>query len=76
MQKTTLYLPKALHRAVKEAAKREGRSQTEIVRAALESYLAQRPKTLPRSIGAASDGTLSATEGKAWVRDTWQERVP
>jgi predicted transcriptional regulator len=74
MEKTTLYLPAALHRAVKEAARSEGRSQAEIMRAALEAYLAQRPKMLPRSIGAAADGVVPASESKAWVRHRWQER--
>jgi|FLYL01.1.fsa_nt_gi hypothetical protein len=72
MNKTTLYLPTALHRAVKETARREGRSQAEVIRAALEVYLTQRPKTLPRSIGAAADGRVPAANSKAWILNRWK----
>jgi predicted transcriptional regulator len=74
MDKTTLYLPPALHRALKEAARREGRSQAEVIRAALEAYLTQRPKTLPRSIGAAADGRVPAANSKEWIRNRWKAR--
>lgn len=74
MEKTTLYLPEELRRALREAAKRERRSQAEVMREALEAYVAKRPRELPRSIGVGEDGSVGARESKAWIRERWRER--
>ncbi|WP_460362623.1 ribbon-helix-helix domain-containing protein [Thermus antranikianii] len=50
--KTTLYLPKSLKRLLELKARREGRSQAEPVREALERYLASPP---PKSLGLGED---------------------
>jgi predicted transcriptional regulator len=78
MEKTTLYLPTELQRALKDAARRSGRPQAELVRDALTQYLAEQPRPMPRSIGMANSGEIPATEVKAWIRAQrdreWQER--
>lgn len=74
MEKTTLYLPSDLHRALKEAARQEGKSQAELVREALAAYLAKRKKPELRSLGVAEDEELSGRESEAWLGKAWLER--
>ena len=71
MNKTTLYLPTELSRALKDAARRSGRPQAEVVREALERYLANEPRPLPKSLGMISDTTLDSAQIKDWIRENW-----
>ena len=71
MEKTTLYLPADLHRALKEHARRSGRAQAQLVREALQTYLAGAVWPQPRSIGAGADDGLSARESEEWLRREW-----
>jgi len=71
MEKTTLYLPIELHRALKEQARRSGRAQAEIVREALETYLAGTSWPEPVSIGIGSDKEVSARTSEEWLRREW-----
>jgi len=71
VDKTTLYLPEELQRELREAARREGRPQAELVREALRAYLRDRPRPQPRSIGMLEDPTLRAEDAKRWVRERW-----
>ncbi|HUF84146.1 MAG TPA: CopG family transcriptional regulator [Acidimicrobiia bacterium] len=73
-QKTTLYLPPDLHRRLVEAARREKRSQADLVREALDRYLNGQPARRPRSVGSVSDGTLDARNAKQWVREQWAKK--
>jgi Arc/MetJ-type ribon-helix-helix transcriptional regulator len=70
-EKTTLYLPAELHRALKEHAHRSGRSQAELVREALESYLEEMAWPPPGSIGAGEDDSVSARESEDWLTREW-----
>ncbi len=74
MEKTTLYLPPELHRALREAARREGKSQAELIREALAAYLAQRQRPSFRSLGAGEDEELSGRTSEAWLERAWSER--
>jgi len=71
MEKTTLYLPADLQRSLRELSRRIGRPQARLIREALEHYLAAQERPQPASIGAASDGTLDATESETWLREQW-----
>jgi predicted transcriptional regulator len=71
MDKTTLYLPNELRRALKDAARRSGRAQADLVREALQQYLAKQPRPWPKSIGAGSDGRISAQDSEDWIREHW-----
>ncbi len=71
MEKTTLYLPGDLQVALREAARRAGRPQAELVREALTKYLADQPRPWPKSIGIAKDLTLGIDITKV---DEWIER--
>ena len=70
-EKITLYLPRELHRALSEAARREGKPQAEIVRGAIEEYLDKRPRPSIGSIGAGEDEGLSASRSEEWLEDEW-----
>ncbi len=74
MDKTTLYLPEELHRRLREAARRSGRRQAEVIRSALDAYLQEHRADRPRSIGAGSDATLEARDTEAWLRERWRGR--
>lgn len=74
MERTTVYLPAELRRALRDAAQRSGRPQAELVREALHEFLARNGRPLPRSIGIASDGRISAAESEDWIREAWSRR--
>ena len=71
VDKTTLYLPVDLHHALREHARRSGRAQAELVREALQVYLANASWPQPTSIGAGADDGLAARESKEWLRREW-----
>ena len=73
MEKTTLYLPAELQRSLIAMAKREDRSQAEIVRAALMAYFSDRAPLPFRSIGAGSDGEVSGATSEQWLRQNWKD---
>lgn len=73
MQKTTLYLPDALSQQLKVEAKRQNKSQAELMREALAGYVQSRPRALPRSLGLADDAGVSAADSEDWIRQRWSE---
>lgn len=73
MQKTTLYLPDALSQQLKVEAKRQNKSQAELMREALAGYVQSRPRTLPRSLGLADDAGVSAADSEDWIQERWDE---
>lgn len=74
MEKTTLYLPPDLQRALREEGRRSGRAQAELVREALAEYLGKRPRPLPRSIGVVASGKVTGRGAKVWLRREWARR--
>ena len=74
MEKTTLYLPTDLQRALQEQARRSGRPQAELVREALRAYLEGAASPRPRSLGLGEDAGLSARESEAWLARRWSGR--
>jgi ribbon-helix-helix protein len=71
MEKTTVYLPTELHHALKEHSRRSGRAQAELVREALQTYLAGAAWPQPGSIGAGANDGLSARESEEWLTREW-----
>jgi hypothetical protein len=71
VEKTTLYLPAELQRSLAATARRERRSQADIIRSAIEAYVAGRAP-LPRSTGAGSDQGLSGAASEEWLRTNWK----
>ncbi|MBO0709161.1 MAG: ribbon-helix-helix protein, CopG family [Candidatus Dormibacteraeota bacterium] len=74
MEKTTLYLSPELQRELREASKRLGRSQADVIRAALSEYLRSRPRPRPRSIGVAASGAVPAASSEDWIHRRWSQR--
>ncbi len=58
VEKTTVYLTKELKQRIKAAARREGRSEAAVIRAALDLYA--QPRKRPRSgLFSSGDPTLA-----------------
>lgn len=72
--RTSLMLPTSLQRGLRDAAERLGRSQTDILREALQAYLDKLAAPLPKSIGIASDAELSGADSEAWLAREWDKR--
>ncbi|MGQ0569605.1 MAG: CopG family transcriptional regulator [Armatimonadota bacterium] len=71
MQKTTLYFPAELFRALREASRRAQRSQADMVREAVEQYLRKLGKPRLKSLGAGADGKLRGAEVEEWLEREW-----
>jgi hypothetical protein len=71
MEKTTLYLPKEMQRALREAAKREGESQAVLIRRALAEYLERSSQPPLRSVGMGEDARLAARDAEDWLNAEW-----
>jgi predicted transcriptional regulator len=74
MDKTTLYLTPELRRRLRDAARRTGRRQADMIRSAIDAYLGEGNDTRPQSIGAGEDGDLGASETESWLRERWRDR--
>ncbi len=74
MQRTTLYLPIDLQRALQEAARRLRRSQAALIREALHRYLDGLERPRPRSLGRGTDRALAARDSEAWLARAWERR--
>jgi hypothetical protein len=72
MEKTTLYLPGELQRSLAATAKREGRSQAEIVRDALSAYFSKGTPLRLQSIGAGRDNEVTGATSEDWLRRNWK----
>jgi plasmid stability protein len=71
MQKTTLYLPDELQRQLQEAARRTGRSQADLIREALATFLGTVEPPKARSIGIVDDPDLHGEDTEDWLRRNW-----
>ncbi len=71
MEKTTIYLPPELHRALKDAARVEKKPQAEVLRRALEEYLGRQERRLPLSLGLGEDRELSGADSEDWLFEQW-----
>ena len=74
MERTTVYLPLELKISIKTAAKRRGSSEAEVIRDALEQYLADhdRKRPRPKSIGVASSGRIQSENLEDWLAENWE----
>lgn len=74
MEKTTVYLPAHLHRALKVAARAEKKPQAEVLRRALEEYLGRKERPRLRSVGIGEDRELSGANSEDWLFAEWGRR--
>ncbi|MCA9838406.1 MAG: CopG family transcriptional regulator [Trueperaceae bacterium] len=71
MTKTTIYLPEDLQHDLEALAKQENRTKADLIREALRTYVQQKPRRLPKSIGMGQDGSLGASEIDSWIKENW-----
>jgi predicted transcriptional regulator len=74
MDKTTLYLPAELRRALADHARRTKRPQAAIVRDAIAAYVGSEPRAKLRSIGAGEDPELSGAASEDYLRARLRSR--
>jgi len=74
MDKTTLYLTPELRRRLRDASRRTGRAQADVIRAALDAYLGEHQASRPQSIGTGDDAELEAGDTERWLRERWRAR--
>jgi hypothetical protein len=75
VRRTTMYLPDDTRRRLADAAIVRGKSQAELIREAVEEFLANAERPWPRSIGIGEDPELSGAEAKDWLRRTWAQQL-
>lgn len=59
MQRTTIYLDKALKRRLKQMAKARRMTEAQIIREALARHLAMERSGMPRVVGRSEDGGVA-----------------
>lgn len=74
MEKTTIYLPSDLLRALKEMARRTRKSQAEIIREALAEHLREIAAPLPSTIGIVEDPEFRGADAELWLEKYWGGR--
>ena len=67
--RTSFYLAPETQAQLRLAARRLGRTQTDLVNQALETFLRDQRRAELRSIGAGEDGALGAAKVKRWARE-------
>jgi len=74
MERMSVHLSKELIVSVKEAAKRSGLSEAEVIKTALAHYFSEedREKLRPKSIGMIDDGTVQADAFDDWLAENWK----
>jgi Arc/MetJ-type ribon-helix-helix transcriptional regulator len=76
MRKTTIYLPDALERRMRQAAELLGKSRAEITREAIEQYLdrTERGRGLPPSVGMGANADAPAAAYRDRLAEGWRRR--
>ena len=75
MEKTTIYLPADLRWYLKDAARRSGRSQADLIREALEAQRDAAPAPKMTIIGIANSGSAVEASDKATLRRLYHEHL-
>lgn len=75
MEKTTIYLPSELQERLRRAARREGRSQADLVREAIHERLARNGEHVPSIVGMFDETSkVTSTDVKTRIREELAER--
>jgi predicted transcriptional regulator len=72
VEKITLYISAHLQRALRSLARREGRPQAEIIRAALNAYVRQQQRPRLVSVGLGEDDHVSGATSEDYLRSRWR----
>jgi hypothetical protein len=71
LDKTTIYLPKELHVALKRTSRRTGKPQVQLIREALVAYLDDQTRPRPATTGMISLATVSSDNLEEWLDENW-----
>jgi hypothetical protein len=71
MAKTTLYLPDELLVTFRALARRTGRSQSDLMREALQGYADRQQAPRFHSLGVAASSDLNAEDIEDWLAANW-----
>jgi predicted DNA-binding protein len=71
-ERTSFYLAMETKRQLVQAARRLGKTQTEVVNEALAEYLAKLERPKFAFIGAGDDDEVTARGSEAWLRKNWK----
>jgi predicted DNA-binding protein len=71
-ERTSLYLSVETKRQLEQAARRSGKSQTQLVNEALTEYLAKLEQPKFAFIGAGEDTVVTAQTSERWLRKHWK----
>ena len=69
VEKTTIYLPPELRRALADHARRVKRPQAEIIREAIATHVGAAPRPKMTFIGAGEDTQLSGASSESYLRE-------
>jgi hypothetical protein len=72
MQRTTVYFTPEMAQALRNKARRTGRTQAELIREAVGQSLNDDEVELPRSFGIAESGRIGARNLDQWLEENWQ----
>jgi predicted DNA-binding protein len=72
-ERTSLYLSVDTKRKLTQAARRLGKTQTELVNEALIQYLSGLEKPKFAFIGSGEDAVVSGRSSEAWLRKHWKQ---
>lgn len=75
VRRTTMHFPDDMRRRLAERAELQGESQAELVRQAVDEYLASAERPWPSSIGLGEDEELAGRNVRDWIRSTWIQHV-
>jgi hypothetical protein len=72
VKKTTVYLDEDVLANVKLIAKREHRSEAEVIRESVALFVAGKVKQMPSFIGTVSDSEFAAADDEAYLVQHWK----
>jgi len=74
VEKTTLYIPADLQRALRSLARRVGKPQAEIIREALNAYVRQQERPRLGSVGLGEDDQVNGATSEDYLRSRWRAK--
>jgi predicted transcriptional regulator len=72
VEKTTLYLPADLQRALRSLARRQRKPQAEIIREALNAYVREQARPRLGSVGLGEDDQVTGATSEDYLRSRWR----
>lgn len=74
LEKTTVYLPAETRRQLSEVARRRNVTQAQLIRDALDAFLASQERPTLRSLGAGRSTEITGRTARQWLRENWGPR--